>query len=41
MEYEDDPVLIEQAKKAALIMEKKKKSAKIVKEGQKFDSANY
>jgi hypothetical protein len=39
MEYEDDPILVEQYK---LIEKKlKTKKAKISREGQKFDSANH
>lgn len=39
MEYEEDPIIAQQAK---LIESKlKEKKAKVVREGQKFDSANH
>jgi D-arabinose 5-phosphate isomerase GutQ len=39
MEYEDDPIIAEQYK---LIEKKvKEKKAKVMREGQKFDSANH
>lgn len=41
MDFEDDPIIAEQASLAAMKPKIKEKKAKVQREGQKFDSANH